>query len=190
MALVRCKGVPAVSLAELRCDDCCDKSAGQRKSNRLSDQRCRSAQLRCRNEPDVVLCGRSRMKPGLIGYKLRIEVSAMSLQERNRLLERLQEDKGKIALDPSEVRSIDQMLAGVWGITVPGPVPSWEGLLPRSASRPAITRYNKAHDEVAEAMARRDKRAKAAALARLYDALADPTILGPVTSQRRHLILD
>jgi SAM-dependent methyltransferase len=114
----------------------------------------------------------------------------MNLPEKDRFLGRLQEDKGKIALDSSEVSSIDQTLAAVWGITFPGSVDSWEDLLPRSASCPAITRFNKAQDEVAEAMARGDKRAMAAAVARLYDALADPIILGPVTSQRRHLILD
>lgn len=114
----------------------------------------------------------------------------MNLKERDRFLGRLQEDKGKIALDSSEVRSIDQILSAVWGIAFPGTVASWEELLPRVAGCPAITRYHKAHDEVAEAMARRDKRATAGAEARLYDALADPIILGPVTSQRRHLILD
>jgi SAM-dependent methyltransferase len=114
----------------------------------------------------------------------------MNLHERDRFLERLQADKGKIALGSSEVRSIDQILAAVWGIAFPGTIATWEELLPRSAGSLPIARYNKAHDEVAKAMARRKKRAMAAARARLYDALADPIILGPVTSQRRHLIVD
>jgi SAM-dependent methyltransferase len=103
----------------------------------------------------------------------------------------VQEDKGKIALSLSEVRSIDQLLATEWGIVFPGTAASWEDLLPpHSADTPAIERFNEAHDEVAEAITRSDKRAEASAHTRLYDALADPIILGPVTSQRRHLILD
>jgi hypothetical protein len=109
----------------------------------------------------------------------------MNLHERDRILERLQADKGKIALGSSEVRSIDQILAAVWGIAFPGTIATWEELLPRSAGCLAITRYNKAHDDVAEAMELGDKRVMAAAQARLDDALADPIILGPVTSQRR-----
>jgi SAM-dependent methyltransferase len=81
-------------------------------------------------------------------------------------------------------------LAAVWGIAFPGTVASWEELLPRSAHSPSVKRYIKAYDQVAQAMVRDDKRALAAAEAQLYDALADPIILGPVTSQRRHLILD
>ena len=114
----------------------------------------------------------------------------MNLHERDRILERLQAGKGKIALGSSEVRSIDQILAAVWGIAFPGTIATWEELLPRSAGCLAITRYNRAHDDVAEAMELGDKRVMAAAQARLYDALADPIILGPVMSQRRHLILD
>src|SRR5690242_12687052 len=114
----------------------------------------------------------------------------MNLQERDRFLERLQEDKGKIALDPSEVRSIDQKLAAGWGITFPGSVASWEELLPPGAGCPAIKRYNEVYYDLVDATERGDKRATDAAEARLYDTMADPIILGPVMSHRRHLILD
>ena len=67
----------------------------------------------------------------------------------------------------------------------------WEELLPRVAGCPAITRiYHKAHDEVAEAMARGENTRWPGLRHACPSALADPIILGPVMSQRRHLILD
>jgi SAM-dependent methyltransferase len=114
----------------------------------------------------------------------------MNLHERDQFLERLQAAKGKIALDSSEVRSIDQALAVGWSIAFPGAAASWEELVPRSAGGPAIKRYNEAYYDLVDAVERGDKRGTDAAEARVYDTMADPIILGPVMSHRRHLILD
>jgi len=65
-----------------------------------------------------------------------------------------------------------------------------EDLLPRTEIPGPIADYWFAHDQVAEALKRNAIASVDQLTAILHNALADPAVLGPVTSSRRALILD
>lgn len=115
----------------------------------------------------------------------------MSSAEWDAVLEEIQQDKSRIALPLEQVRTIDRSLEKDWGVVLPKPeAHSWEDLLAPDAEASAVDRFQDAHDAVADALLEEDMSGQTQLSADLYDALAHPTVLGPVTSQRRHYIID
>jgi SAM-dependent methyltransferase len=115
----------------------------------------------------------------------------MMSAENDAVLEHIQQDKRRIALELEQVRTIDNSLDQDWGVVFPrSGASSWEDLLAAGVEASAVERFRDAHDAVAEALFEEDKAAQARSSAALYDALGHVAVLGPVTSQRRHFIID
>lgn len=119
-------------------------------------------------------------------YHLRMDFTL----DREHVLAELQTHKELVALSVEHVKSIDRQLDQQWNVVFPGNASSWEDLLDPAADRAAVDRYWRAHDEVAESVSCGDRSAERRAMADLYEELAHPAVLGAVTSQRRHFILD
>ncbi|WP_149536626.1 class I SAM-dependent methyltransferase [Siccirubricoccus phaeus] len=87
-----------------------------------------------------------------------------------------------IALSRSEIFSLDRALAERWGIDFhEGEFDVWN-LLGRAHDTAAVHRMRELFDEVVSGERTED--------AEFYGAMAHPAVLGPMTSKRRHLILD
>jgi SAM-dependent methyltransferase len=112
------------------------------------------------------------------------------LTQREALLSKIQQDKSRVALTPEEVRRIDRQLATHWGIDFHPDDRSLVDLLDSLDDQVAADRFWNAHKAAAQELARRASNTGGRADAAVYDAIAHPEILGPVTSQRRHFILD
>lgn len=112
----------------------------------------------------------------------------MSIIQQEKLLEKIQRDKTTIALELTEVRMIDQRLEQGWGIGFVEEVQSLPELLKPVTDREAVERFTRAKAKV-EAN-HENTAALDAATAVLYDTIADRALLGPITTQRRHFILD
>lgn len=108
----------------------------------------------------------------------------MSVKERESVLERIGAARQIIALLPEQVKALDEQLAHGWEIDFLNAA-RLEDLVP------AESPFWQAHDAVAESMRMGASRAVVQALeSKLYDAIANSSVLGPVTSQRRAMILD
>jgi SAM-dependent methyltransferase len=110
----------------------------------------------------------------------------VQVAEVEKLLDSFGADKTRVALTLDEVRRVDDWLSEDWGIRFRSDCSTWEQLLCNGDDRNAVARYLEAHDQVADQMIhgrRLNQRA-------LYEALAHPSVLGPISSQRRHFILD
>jgi hypothetical protein len=110
--------------------------------------------------------------------------------ERERILEWIQRDKTHIALSPTEVANLDRRLADGWGIRFVEGAESIVELLWGVSDKAAAERYIGAHDRAWAALSSGTACSSLQVEKNLFDTLAHPEILGPVTSQRRHLILD
>ena len=114
----------------------------------------------------------------------------MTAQKRIVELQRLSSDRSRAALARERVSRISERLAEQWDIKFyeAGDLGSH---LSRASTDPDITAYWKAYDSVADALKRGAKRTVVDQIeGALYAAIAAPSVFGPVTSQRRALILD
>jgi SAM-dependent methyltransferase len=93
-------------------------------------------------------------------------------------------------MSTEEIRQIDLELARVWGIDFYPRDTDLEDLLEDLDDQSAVEEFHDAHDEAAIELAARSPNTGARADARVYDAIAHPQLIGPVTSRRRHFILD
>jgi SAM-dependent methyltransferase len=106
--------------------------------------------------------------------------------ERADMLARIQTNRRLVALPLAQVRILDRQLAGAWGADfAEGDL---ETRLSRVPDRAAAVRYVLAHNAAHENL--RHGGSSLTAEAELFDAMAHPELLGLVTSQRRHLLLD
>jgi SAM-dependent methyltransferase len=115
----------------------------------------------------------------------------MAPLDRDSVLAELQTHKTRIAVPVEQVQAVDRRLERDWGIVFPdNGVSTWEDLVAADADPAAVARFRRAHDVAAAALRGRDRYAQVRSLAALYDVLVHPAVLGPVTSQRRHFIID
>jgi SAM-dependent methyltransferase len=110
--------------------------------------------------------------------------------ERDRTLALVQGEKTMVALSPEEVRHLDLRLVDAWGIQFPSDANSVEELLAGALDRTAVDRFIKARGEASDALTRGDGHSTLSIEANLFDAMVHADIFGPITSLRRHLILD
>lgn len=115
-------------------------------------------------------------------------MTTMADERANSLAALINDDLGG-SLDLSEVQSIDDTLKNDWGIDFIQ-FDSMDELLHSLPASRAVEVFLERHDEVAEAMLAGDDYQQRIAEGRLYDCLGNAELLGPVTSARRHLILD
>jgi hypothetical protein len=108
--------------------------------------------------------------------------------ERHRTLDLIQLDKTRVAIGLDEVAHLDSRLTEAWGIRFVEDAKSIADLLARVADRGAADRFIAAHDEAAVALASGTGSSILQAEKTLFDTIAHPEILGPVTSTRRHII--
>ena len=101
-------------------------------------------------------------------------------------LNSVQDSKEAIALPVEEVRRIDRKLADGWGIdfhTQASAIAAFSAIEDRNA----VTSYDAAYSQV---QTRRGKGPSLVAEGPVFEAIAQQDILGPVTSEHRHYILD
>lgn len=113
----------------------------------------------------------------------------MEILEVERFFETVQADKTLIALGLDEVRYVDRTLGNEWDIRFRDHA-SLKELLGTISNKTAVDQYMAAHEAVAAAKMSNNVEGEAAGYGLLYEALANEAVLGPVTSQRRHYIID
>ncbi len=112
-----------------------------------------------------------------------VEENAPELvQMRDAMLSKIQTDKGCVALNVEELVELDQSLASEWDVDFRTSDSFWP-YLATAGDQAAIARFERAFQKVASGQKSEDD-------SDLYSAMAHAEIIGPVTSHRRHLILD
>ena len=104
--------------------------------------------------------------------------------QREKLLAEIGKDQSLIALSPEDVREIDRQLSSNWGFKYYPRRADLFNVLDRLEDQGAVQRFWDAHNEAAV------KLAHPAGPADNFDVIAHPKLLGRITSQRRHYILD
>ena len=110
-----------------------------------------------------------------------IGVPNVDLAARDAVLRVVQEDKTSVALARKEVDALDRTLAEQWGIDFHEHGTLWD-LLRRAGDQDAVDHLRDLWDSISSGAELQDER--------FYNAMAHPELLGPVSSLRRHLILD
>lgn len=110
---------------------------------------------------------------------------------REKLLSEISKDKSLIALALEEVREVDRQLSSGWGIKYCPSGSELCDLLDQLEDQDAVELFWDVHNGAAdEFLGGRPANSGGKADAAVYDAIAHPELLGPVTSQRRHFIID
>lgn len=109
-------------------------------------------------------------------------MAGVDITARDAALHGVQSNKALVALARAELCRIDQTLAQDWGIDFREGATSVWNLLQKLGEETAVARMRALFDAVASGQKRED--------IEFYNAMAHPSVLGPMTSKRRHLIID
>jgi SAM-dependent methyltransferase len=134
--------------------------------------------------------GRFAQESKAVGRYKQVTISK-SISERETLLECMRNDRASIALSLEEVESVDRNLVDSWGIDFIGRGRSLDAYFLQSIrDEAAFNLLARARSALEVPQTGKRTVAKEDADWFFYESIAHPLLLGPVTSRRRHLILD